>query len=90
MGLTLNVRVRVKTYQIKKRHPPFFLPSLGAGRCMGSWLMHGRNLQLGKLRSSYAHVRIGQKSPVLPGSPHEKSPDHCFGLVAPLLGPKLA
>ena len=53
---------------------------------MYGWLMHGRNLHVRELRSSYAHVRVGTHWPeiagfaqVLPGSPHEKSPNHCFG-----------
>ena len=41
-------------------------------------------------KDAHRHVRLGQKSPVLPGSPYEKGPNHCFGLVAPLSGPKLA
>ena len=52
--------------------------------------MHGRNLHVRPERCSYAHVRLGQKSPVLPGTPAapmKKAPTtvldslhHCWGL----------
>ena len=78
------------------RGPGLFYERSTGLRCRSvyGWLMHGRNLHVRPERCSYAHVvatpTLGQKSPVLPGSPHEKGPNHCFGLVAPLLGPKLA
>ena len=42
---------------------------------MYGWLMHGRNLELGKLRSSYAHVRLGQNNRrFCPAAPMKKAP----------------